>query len=156
MSPTGGIAELVQQMGKTILLWCSCLHLSHTECQALLGDAVLTRNTRQGMREKPKEGNEPGCLGGQAKNFKKPNTKSEVDWNQTTEDLIGKILWIRSDHTVFHQRMFPTGWLGQLLNTGRLSAVLHNDKSIQLIKKAYRRRTCPVFLVPKDHCKEMR
>lgn len=68
MSPTGAIAELGQQMEKTILLWCSCLYPGHTECWALLRDAVLTQSAQIGMEEKPKEGNEPGCLGGQRQN----------------------------------------------------------------------------------------
>lgn len=78
MSPTGAIAELVQQMEKTILLWCSCLHLGHMGCWALLGDAELTRNTQAGIREKSKEGNEPGCLGGQGQKTLKGQTKSEI------------------------------------------------------------------------------
>ena len=54
-----------------------------------------------------------------AENFKRPNMKSEIYWSQTAEDLIGKKTWnlTRSDHTVLDQRIFPTGWLGWLLNT---------------------------------------
>lgn len=89
-SPTGGIAELVQQMEKTILQRRSRLHLGHTGCWALLRDAVLTRNTQAGMGEKPREGNKPGHLGGQRQKTKRPNTKNEIYWNHTAEDLLGK------------------------------------------------------------------
>lgn len=66
----------MQQMEKTILLWCSCLHLGHTECRALLRDAVLSRSTQTGMGEKPKKGNKPGCLGGQRQNTSKSQTQN--------------------------------------------------------------------------------
>ena len=120
VSPTGGIAELVQQMEKTILLWCSCLHLSHMGCWALLRDAVLTRNTQAGMGEKPKEGNEPGCLGGQRqKTLKGQTQKVRYTGAKLQKNLIGKKTWglTRSDHRIPDQRIFPTSWLGWLLNT---------------------------------------
>lgn len=65
MSPTRAIAELVQQMEKTILLWCSCLHLGHTESWTLLRDAVLTRSTQTGMGESPKKATSQDVWGGQ-------------------------------------------------------------------------------------------
>lgn len=118
-SPTGGIAELVQQMEKTILLWCSCLHLGHTEHWALLRDAVLTRSTQTGTGEKPKEGNEPACLGGQRQNTFKGQTQNvRYTWTnlQKTPYAKKKRILTGSDHAVLVQTVFPTGWLGWLLN----------------------------------------
>jgi len=78
VSPTGGTGELVQQMEKTILLWCSCLHPGHTvlgtprrcytdwEHVGRNGRKTQTRRWAR-MFEWPK-----------AENFKSPNTKI---WN---------------------------------------------------------------------------
>lgn len=65
VSPTRAFAELVQRTPKTILLWCSSLHLGHKGYRTLLGDTVLTGDTQARMEDRPQEGNEPGCLGGQ-------------------------------------------------------------------------------------------
>lgn len=119
MSPTRAIAELVQQMEKTILLWCSCLHLGHTESWALLRDAVLIWEHPDRNGRKAQKRQQARIFGWpKAEYFQRSNTKCEIQWNQSAEDTIGKKprRLTRSVHAVLVQRIFPTGWLGWLLN----------------------------------------
>lgn len=75
VSPTEGVAELVQEMEETTLPRCSHLHLGHMGCWALLRDVALTQNIQAGMGEKPKEGNKPGGLSGQRQKTLKGQTQ---------------------------------------------------------------------------------
>lgn len=77
-SPTRAIAELVQEMRNTILLWYSCLHLGHMGYCALLKDTVLSRNTQAEMRVKPQKTNEQGCLVVKGRKLQMTNKKIEV------------------------------------------------------------------------------